>query len=168
MRKRMSFDQHYGKGWPNPEELKSYFIAPPGQEWFNTGGNDSGGFDIKGMYGTENGVEYETRVDADLSLYGVPGLGVMLLYNKYGGGYREHYSSKGDLKRLKEYVRSLHGDPMPVGLFIPFHRAYEAVKEFIETDGELPKCIDWIADEDLPPGTFPDPAAELARRFAEE
>jgi len=35
-------------------------------------------------------------------------------------------------------------------------KAYEAVKEFIETDGQLPKCIEWVADKDLPPGTFPD------------
>lgn len=33
----------------------------------------------------------------------------------------------------------------------------EAVKEFIETDGQLPKCIEWVANKDLPPGTFPDP-----------
>jgi hypothetical protein len=42
------------------------------------------------------------------------------------------------------------------------------VKEFIETDGQLPKCIEWVADNDLPPGTFPDPAEEWAKRYAEK
>ncbi len=30
------------------------------------------------------------------------------------------------------------------------------VREFMETDGALPKCIAWIANRDLPPNTFPD------------
>jgi hypothetical protein len=37
----------------------------------------------------------------------------------------------------------------PIGLFIPFDRAWLAVKEFIETDGALPKSIDWIASADM-------------------
>jgi hypothetical protein len=39
----------------------------------------------------------------------------------------------------------------------------EAVKEFIETDGELPKSIEWIADPDIPPGAFPDPPRPSSR-----
>jgi hypothetical protein len=31
------------------------------------------------------------------------------------------------------------------------------VKEFMETDGELPKSIAWIANKDLPANTFADP-----------
>jgi hypothetical protein len=46
---------------------------------------------------------------------------------------------------------------LAVGLFIPFVDAWKAVKEFIETDAELPKSIQWVASEDLPPETFPDP-----------
>ncbi|MGH1419503.1 MAG: Imm1 family immunity protein, partial [Hyphomicrobiaceae bacterium] len=65
--------------------------------------------------------------------------------------------SKGDMTRLKEYVRSTHDDPLPVGLFIPFADAFKAVKEFMETEGQLPKSIDWVRDEDLPPDIFPDP-----------
>ena len=42
-------------------------------------------------------------------------------------------------------------------LFIPFAPAYQAVKEFIETDGELPKSIEWIANKNLPPNTFSEP-----------
>ena len=40
---------------------------------------------------------------------------------------------------------SLHGDPYSLGLFIPFEAAFKAVKEFIETDGELPTSIEWLA-----------------------
>ena len=46
---------------------------------------------------------------------------------------------------------------MPIGLYIPFERAFAAVKEFIETDGELPKSIEWIANRELPPNAFPRP-----------
>jgi len=54
-------------------------------------------------------------------------------------------------------VRSLHGTPLSVGLFVPFPVAWKAVKEFIETDGELPTSIEWVANSDLSPETFPDP-----------
>jgi len=157
MRKTTFFDRQDRNGWPNPQELRRYFFAPPGEEWFHTGGNDTAGLTVEGLYGTEYGTPGRTRVDLDLDLYGIPGLGVLLIYHKYGGGYAEAYTSKGDLSRLRECVRNLHNDPLPVGLFIPFANAYEAVKEFIETDGELPRCIEWIANKDLPPGTFPDP-----------
>jgi hypothetical protein len=90
-------------------------------------------------------------------MWGNPEHGVLLIYDRYGSGVHDTYTSKGDLTRLRELVRSLHDTPLPVGLFIPFRTAWKAVKEFIETDGELPKSIDWIANETLPPNTFPDP-----------
>jgi len=156
MRKLTYFDQIDREGWPDPREVKHYFFAPPGQEeWFHTWGNDTAGLTAEGLYGTESEDHIAgRRVDLDLDLYGIPGLGVLLIYHKYGGGYQETYTSKGDMSRLKEWVRNLHNDPLPVGLFIPFPEAYEAVKEFIE---QLPKCIEWVANKDLPPGTFPDP-----------
>ena len=88
-----------------------------------------------------------------------PGLGIHLLYSKWDGRTRTKQSmnSKGDLGRIGEFVKSLHGDPMSVGLFVPFAAASRAVKEFIETDGELPTSIAWIASGDLPPEAFPDP-----------
>jgi hypothetical protein len=47
---------------------------------------------------------------------------------------------------------------MPVGLYIPFKTAWLAVTEFIETEGQiLPTSIEWIANKDLPPNTFPEP-----------
>ena len=92
-----------------------------------------------------------------MSMWGHPELGVLLIYSKWGGGYRATFSSKGDLGRLREWVLSLHDTPLPVGLFIPYEIAWKAVKEFIETDGELPRSVEWIANRDLPPNTFPDP-----------
>jgi hypothetical protein len=68
---------------------------------------------------------------------------------------QQGFDSRGDLTRLGEFVRTLHDDRLSVGLFIPFEQAWNAVKEFIETDGALPTCIAWIASRDLPPETFP-------------
>lgn len=158
MRKRTSFERLERQGWPDPEALKPYFFGSRGQQWFHTGGNDTAALWAEGLHGTENQDHISgDRVDLDLYIYGIPGLGVLLIYHKHGGGYREAYTSKGDMRRLKEWVRNLHNDPLPVGLFIPFEDAWFAVKEFIETDGQLPKCIEWVANKDLPPGTFPDP-----------
>lgn len=58
-------------------------------------------------------------------------------------------------------MRTLHDDPMPVGLFIPFDQAWLAVKEFMETEGNLPTGIDWVSSNDIPDNTFPDPTARL-------
>ena len=52
--------------------------------------------------------------------------------------------------------QSLHEDRLSVGLFVPFPVAWK-VKQFMETDGELPDSIEWIATKDLPPETFPVP-----------
>lgn len=84
-------------------------------------------------------------------------LGVLIVWSKWGGGHKETYTSKGDLSRLRDLVRGMHGTPLPVGLFISFEIAWPAVKEFLLTDGGLPKSIEWIANSDLPPNTFPDP-----------
>ena len=157
MRKWTNFETHYHDGWPDPRVLKPYFFAPPGQEWFHTGGNDTARLSAEGLHGTEKGVPGKTRTDLSFELYGVPRLGVLLFYHQYGGGHNQAYTSKGDLSRRGEWVRNLHNTPLPVGLFIPFEAAWLAVKEFIETDGQLPKSIEWIANKDLPPGTFPDP-----------
>ena len=51
----------------------------------------------------------------------------------------------------------MHDDPMPVGLFIPYDKAWLAGKDFIATDGALPTSIEWIANKNLPPETFPPP-----------
>ena len=156
MRKWIYFDKHDHEGWPAPEVLAPYFTGG-GKEWFHRSGNDTAGLEAEGVDGTDYLAQGKGRIDIDLYLWGVPGLGVLLIHRKYGGGLNETFSSKGDLRRLREWVRSLHNTLLPVGLFIPFESAYEAVKEFIETNGKLPKSIEWVANKDLPAGTFPDP-----------
>jgi hypothetical protein len=53
-------------------------------------------------------------------------------------------------------------DLLPIGLYIPFDRAWMAVKEFIEKDGALPESIAWIAAGDIPDDAFHDPAARFS------
>lgn len=157
MTKWVAFDDLWGAFWPDPELLERYFLAPPGKEWFYSGGNDGARLWIEGLHGTGHLPAFKGRIDADLMMWGNPKLGVLLIYSKWGGGQRVTFSSKGDLSRLGELVRSLHDTPLPVGLFIPFPKAWLAVKEFMETEGDLPKSIEWIANRDLPQNTFPDP-----------
>jgi len=45
---------------------------------------------------------------------------------KYGGGTDESYYSRGNLKRLREWVATVDGDLLTVGLFIPFEAAWES------------------------------------------
>jgi Glycosyl hydrolase 108 len=103
-------------------------------------------------------------VDYAVFDYGVIDHGVLLQHVKAGGRRRDVHYSKGDLKCLLEWARTKHGDLMPIGLFIPFDQGWTAVKEFIETDGALPQNIAWIAEDDIPPDAFPDPAKPPARK----
>ena len=158
LKKSSYFDTFDGPGWPEPAQIQRFFIAPKGQEWSYKGSNDSWGLDVQGLFGTD-GLPRADRVNVHLFMTGNPEHGVTLQYSKWDGRTKKKdtYHSKGDLIRLCEFVRSLHGTPLSVGLFIPFAEAWQAVKEFIETDGELPKNIAWIANSDLPLETFPDP-----------
>jgi Immunity protein Imm1 len=158
MKKRSYFDSRDREGWPDPRELKPYFFAPPGQEWFHTGGNDTAGLNAESLDETQ-ALASNREVNIHLYMCGVPSLGVLLIYDKWASGKKDSYSSKGDSRRIREWVRNLHNTPLPVGLFIPFKSAWLAVKEFIETDGALPKSIEWVANKDLPAGTFPDPGS---------
>ena len=138
MRKCAYLDLRRGNGWPRPEELEPYFLRPPGQCWGFKSGNDNAGLAAEGVDGTEDLDPNDGRIDVDLDMWGHPDLGVLLIHSKWGGGVKEMSSSKGDLTRLREWVRSKHGTLLPAGLFIPHGAAWEAVKEFMETDGELP------------------------------
>ena len=140
-----------------PERAGTLFSRLPRHRWFFETRNDSAFLKAEGVDRTEHLEANKGRIDVDLDMWGHPNLGVLLIYSKWGGGLKLNYSSKGDLRRLREWVRSTHDTPLPVGLFIPFEQAWKAVKEFIETDGQLPKSIEWIANRDLPPNTFPDP-----------
>lgn len=157
MRKRTYFASERREGWPKPEEIRHYFLDPPGKRWFFETRNDGAVFAAEGLDGTEGREPYRTRIDVHLSMWGHPDLGVLLMWQKWGGGFSEAFTSQGDLTRLRELVRSTHDTPLPVGLFIPYAAAWEAVKEFLATDGALPRNIEWIANRDLPPNTFPDP-----------
>jgi hypothetical protein len=164
VKKSVYFDVFDRPGWPSPDELQHYFLAPPGQRWtFGDGENDSWGLTAEGVDGTEH-LELNERIDIHLTMVGNPDHGVLLQYRKWGSGCKDTYYSKGDFTRLEDLVWTGQGDLMPIGLFIPFDRAWLAVKEFIETDGALPKSIDWIADADIPDEVFPDPA--LVSRIA--
>jgi hypothetical protein len=157
MRKRAYFDTYWGAGWPTLAWLEPYFLSPLGKRWFHESGNDSAGLNLEGVEGTEHLEFGRGRVDIRLQMWGHPDHGVLIIYSKQGGGYSDDFTSKGDMTRLRELVRSTHDTPLPVGLFIPFDQAWKAVKEFVETEGELPKSVAWIANRDLPPNTFPDP-----------
>lgn len=157
MRKRTYFDRFKSQGWPEPREFEPFFLSAPEKCWSYLSGNDNWSLSGKGADGTENLQEGQGRIDIQLEMWGNPRLGVLIIYSKLGGGYRDVFTSKGDLSRLGELVRGLHDTPLPVGLFIPFDQGWKAVKEFIETDGALPKSIEWVSNHDLPPNTFPDP-----------
>jgi len=157
MKKNIYFDNFFGPGWPPLSSLEPYFLAPPGKEWFYTGGNDSGSVSLEGLDGTDHLPFGLGRKDIKLAMWGNPEHGVLLIYQNAGGSTNEAYSSKGDMTRIREWVRSLHDDPLPVGLFIPFDKAWLAVKEFMETEGQLPTSVEWVRNSDLPDNTFPDP-----------
>lgn len=157
MSKFSSFGIFRGAYWPTPRQIEPYFFAQPGKEWFQNPRNDGAILMEQGAYGTVHLPLGDGRININLQIWGKPELGVLLVYSRLGGGHGDVFSSNGDMTRIREWVRSTHGDPLPIGLFIPFAPAYQAVKEFIETDGELPKSIEWIANKDLPPNTFPEP-----------
>jgi hypothetical protein len=157
MKKTTHFGYLDDEGWPDPTEFKPHFLGPRGPYWFPGTRGDAAALWGHGANGTEHLPIGKGRIDIELEMWRKPDLGVLLIYSKWGGGYKEMFTSKGDLSRLHEWVEATHGTPLPVGLFVPIEAAWQAVKEFIETDGELPKSIAWIANRDLPPNTFPDP-----------
>jgi hypothetical protein len=157
MRKRVYFDAFDGSGWPPPSQLQHYFLSSAGRRQAFDTDNDSWGLSVEGADGTEHLPATGGRIDIDLTILGNPDYGVLLHYRKWGGASKETYYAKGDLKRLREWVKTIHGDIMPIGLYIPFEKAWTAVKEFMERDGALPDGIAWVADEDVPEEAFPDP-----------
>jgi hypothetical protein len=144
--------------WPTVEQLEPFFLAPPGQEWSYDGGSDSWALNGDGMYETGHLPRID-QVNVHLIMIGHPEHGVYLQYDKWDGRTksRSDFSVAGDPGRFREYVWSMHGTPLSVGLFISFATAWKGVKEFIESDGELPQTIEWVASDTLPSFAFPDP-----------
>jgi hypothetical protein len=158
VKKNISFGPFYGDRWPPVDQLEPFFLAPKGKEWSYLGGNDSWGLTVEGLAGTAGLPEID-QVTVSLFMFGNRDLGAYLLYDKWDGRIRHKYRyvPKGDLRRIGEFVKSLHGDELSVGLFIPFPKAWKVVKEFMQTDGGRTSSIEWIDTRDLPPETFPVP-----------
>ena len=115
---------------------------------------------MEGVDGTEN-LPPEKQVVIDLYITGKPDRGVLLFYDRWSATDGVSYYSKGDLNMLRQWIVTKHRTRLPVGLFIPFEQALKAIVEFAETDGALPKSIEWIATSDLPEGTFPEPVVTI-------
>jgi hypothetical protein len=156
MRKRTYFAELGGFDWPDPTELERYFLDETGASWPVRGGNDEWGLSAEGLFGTDTLPDESNRVDVYLDLIGYPNLGVTLYYARWDGRIKQkvNYQSEGDMHRAKEIVYSLQGDPKSVASFVPFADGYKAVKEFIETGGELPTCIKWGRGVKIPEEAF--------------
>lgn len=157
MEKTAYFDGHWGEGWPELTYIESRIIDAAGRAKYFERGQDGGSFFIEGPRGADNMMPQKGQLKTALYLHMNPDHGVKLQYSNWDGHQLVTYHSKGDLGRLDEFARSFHDTPLSLGLFVTFDMGCRAVKEFIETDGALPKSIEWIANGDLPPGTFPDP-----------
>jgi len=160
MRKTTNFIDHLGLGWPNRRWLAPYFLTPAGRQSAFATDNDCWGVAAEGVDGTE-GLPLGQQIEIDLTILGKPDVGILLFYQRMSATDGKAYYSKGNLKNLHTWVRTRNGDRMPIGLFIPFDMALAAVMTFIETDGALPNCIEWIAAADLPNDAFPEPEVRL-------
>jgi hypothetical protein len=156
MRKTTYFRDYEEEGWPDPAWLAPYFLTPSGRHRAFGLTNDCWGINLDGIEGTEHLPAFNGRIDIHLTIVGHPDVGVSLGYQRFADDGLDLYS-KGDLGKLREYLRTMHGDLVPIGLYVSFETAWKAIKEFIERDGALPKNITWIEGQDLPADTFPDP-----------
>jgi hypothetical protein len=155
--KRSHFEEFMGPGWPTPEQLEPYFLGPPGRRFPLKDGQDCWGFSALGVDGTEKLAEGQGRIDIRLTTIGNQRHGVLLFYRKYGGKSDVSCYSKGDLRRLREWVETVDGDLLPIGLFISFESAWTAVKDFLVQDGALSTSIAWISSSDVERFGSPNP-----------
>jgi hypothetical protein len=162
MKKVTDFRDYEGPGWPDQKWLEPYFLTSAGRQKAFGKGNNHWCVTAKGVDGTEH-LPFDKRIDIDLHIVGKPDLGVLLLYERVSAadGYSYSYYSVGDPMMFRTLVKAKPGSRMPLGLFIPFEQALQAIVEFIHTNGALPKCIKWIAASDLPDGSFPEPEVTL-------
>ena len=72
MRKSSYFASRMTEGWPHPEDIEQYFLAPSSKRWFFETGNDSGGFTAEGVDGTGHMQANKGRIDIGLQMWGNP------------------------------------------------------------------------------------------------
>jgi immunity protein Imm1 of predicted polymorphic toxin system len=159
IKKEAAFDDYWGNGWPDIRVVEQGLSDPEKLARLFAKGRDGGCFSIERIYDKTNSAPQSELVGATLYMHMNPDHGIKLQYSKWDGrvGEKKTYHSKGDLARLKEFVRSFHRTPLSIGLFVPFEMGRKAVKEFLETDGALPRSIDWVSDDELPSEVFPLP-----------
>jgi len=153
----VDFGPLYGSYTPDQVDLSPFFSNPGSPDWFPEGRTDNASLVYKGLRGAAPLTPGSGSIDATLELWGSKMHGVMIWYRIGTLMDSNHYFSKGDMLRIRRFYRTAHGDLRPLAFFIPFERALVAVKEFISTNGELPKSIEWISSNDVPPNTFPEP-----------
>src|SRR5262245_50285595 len=107
MRKHAYFDSEQIEGWPRSQDIKRYFLPQPDQPW-PFAHNDTAGFYVDGIDGTEHRQLGEGRIDVRLRLCAHPTLGLLLIWSKRGVGSELTYTSKGDLNRLQQFIRTQH------------------------------------------------------------
>jgi Immunity protein Imm1 len=153
-------DQASDTSWPQIQSLSEYFKPLLGTTpWkFKTHGLD----DVWFWISQKDAEHFEVRTE--LRLIGVPGYGVYISYWQSGvktGGL--NFYAKGDLARIKDCAANRRGDLFSLALLVPFSAAYSALAEFLETNGALPKCIEWVEPSEVPdafpPQYLPDFAA---------
>jgi hypothetical protein len=160
MKKMTDFRDYEGPGWPDQKWLAPYFLTAAGRQRAFGTGNNHWCVTAEGVDGTED-LPFDKRIDINLHIIGKSELGALLLYDRVSMTDGYAYYSLGNPKMLRTLVRAKQVSLMPVGLFIPFEQALKAVMQFIEKDGALPKCIEWVASADLPEGSFPEPEVTL-------
>jgi hypothetical protein len=157
MMKTAYFDTYWGPGWPEPQWLERYFLTLNGRHDLFADGGDGGVLSAQGVDGSGTLPQHKGRRDVSLYISAHPELGVTLLWRKTGLVPVEAYYSKGDARKLLERVKDVRGYMQPAGLYIPFEKAWLAIKEFMDRGAALPSCIEWIRDVDLPKDTFAPP-----------
>jgi hypothetical protein len=148
-----NFYTYSGDGWPDPAWLAPFFLTATGRKQA-FGDQESCGLKFCGVDGTAHLPPGKGRIDINLTIQGDLNHGVLLWYNKSGGGQWVAKYSKGDPAKWRQWVETPQGDQMSVALFIPFETAWKAVKEFIDNEAALPTSIEWITDDDLPEYAF--------------
>ena len=116
-----------------------------------------GSFSIEGVDGTEHLESGRGRIDITLFFVADPEFGGMLSWRKGGGALRQCFYSKGDFRRRLEWVWTPQGTPFSAGFFIPVDKVWNALKQFIQSDGALPDAVHWVDSNELPVDTFPPP-----------